>query len=181
MFLKGCKTQAPTDLSHSSALHLQHATLKDGAASLLCQEQTVYHSLWKQWCPKAQCSSPITLSACITTRDTGGANNVMWCQVLFWDPVSLAWGSHIPDSILEGNTDLHSPWPENGSSHKWCTTTSSCVAATAGHAELELTILLLSYHRNGCELTPTSEAPPNLHFEHLFLGWWHYFGKIWNF
>lgn len=48
MFLKGCKTQAPTDLSHSSALHLQHATLKDGAASLLCQEQTVYHSLWKQ-------------------------------------------------------------------------------------------------------------------------------------
>lgn len=48
MFLRGCKIWAPTDMSHFSVLNLQYATLEDGTASLLCQEQAVYHSLRKQ-------------------------------------------------------------------------------------------------------------------------------------
>ena len=37
------------------------------------------------------------------------------------------------------------------------------MAAAAGCAGLELTVLL-STHRNGCELTPTSETSPKLTF-----------------
>lgn len=126
MFLRGCKIWAPTDLSHSSVLNLQYATLKDGAASLFCQEQTVYHSLWKQGCPKAQCSSPITSCICQHYHKEyrlGKQCYLMPSAVLRQQhPVSLARGSHISASIHEGKCRPTSIWPENGSSYRrWAT------------------------------------------------------------